>query len=220
MRSRNSGVFPIAASALAMLAVATLPAASATHFVSASISSFSPQNLLILVGDTVVWTNDDTFGFHTVTSGGPCSANGQFNSGSLPPETGTFSFTFTTAGSIDYFCAFHCLGGMTGNITVQAPTPVGTLPITASLGQNFPNPFNPATSIHYTLSGRSRAVLSIHDAHGALVIRIDQGIREAGTHRFEWDGRDATGAAVGSGVYFYRLDGFPDVTPRKMVLLK
>ncbi len=212
--------FAHVALALAILVVITLPAAGATHFVSASISSFTPQNLLILVGDTVVWTNEDAFGFHTVTSGAPCSANGQFNSGSLMPEGGQFSFTFTSAGSIDYFCAFHCLGGMTGNVTVQAPTPVGTPAPTATLGQNFPNPFNPTTTIAYTLPSRMRAVLSIHDSQGALVIRLDQGVREAGMHRIEWDGRDVSGASVGSGVYFYRLEGIDGVAPRKMVLLK
>jgi hypothetical protein len=92
--------------------------------------------------------------------------------------------------------------------------------LAATLGQNFPNPFKPATTIEYTLSEQSSAVLGIYDATGRLVARLDQGVRDAGTHRVEWNGRDADGRAVGSGVYFYRLEGAPSVAPKKMVLVR
>ena len=90
----------------------------------------------------------------------------------------------------------------------------------STLGQNFPNPFKPTTTIEYTLSEQSSAVLGIYDAAGRLVARLDQGVRDAGTYRAEWNGRDAAGRTVGSGVYFYRLEGAPSVAPKKMVLLK
>jgi uncharacterized protein (AIM24 family) len=89
-----------------------------------------------------------------------------------------------------------------------------------ALIQNFPNPFRPATTIEYTLGERSHAVVGIYDVAGRLVIRLDQGVRDVGTHRVEWNGRDADGRLTGSGVYFYRLENAPNVAPRKMLRLK
>lgn len=97
---------------------------------------------------------------------------------------------------------------------------VSTPAVSAALGQNQPNPFNPTTSIEYSLSERAPVVIAIFDVSGALVARLDQGPREAGTHRAVWNGRDASGASVGSGVYFYRLEGMSQIGARKMVLLK
>jgi plastocyanin len=202
------------------LAFAAFPAAAANHFVNIEGTTFVPPSITVRAGDTVIWSNTDILN-HTVTSGNPCSPDGIFNSGVLDPETGIFSFTFTNVGTFKYYCLFHCLGGMRGDVTVDpAPTPVELPTPVATLGQNFPNPFNPKTTIEYSLPTRSRAVLAIYDSEGSLVMRMDQGVRDAGTHRIEWDGRDASGAAVGSGVYFYRLEGVAGVMPRKMVLLK
>jgi hypothetical protein len=92
--------------------------------------------------------------------------------------------------------------------------------VSASLGQNHPNPFNPTTSIEYSLTERAPVVVSIFDATGALVARLDEGMRSAGTHRAQWDGRDASGRVAASGVYFYSLEGVPQAGARKMVLLK
>ena len=73
-------------------------------------NSFSPQNLTVNAGTTVVWTNKDGTA-HTVTSD-----TGVFGSGNLG-NNATFSFMFATAGSFQYHCTLH--PGMTGTITVQ-----------------------------------------------------------------------------------------------------
>jgi plastocyanin len=62
--------------------------------------AFSPDNITVSVGTTVTWTNNDPV-THTVTSN-----TGLFSSGSLPPG-GTFSFTFTQAGTFQYHCSIH-----------------------------------------------------------------------------------------------------------------
>ncbi|HEX6791186.1 MAG TPA: FlgD immunoglobulin-like domain containing protein, partial [Candidatus Krumholzibacteria bacterium] len=90
----------------------------------------------------------------------------------------------------------------------------------AELFQNSPNPFNPSTTIAYALSSPARVTIEIADASGAVVARLDEGVRPAGSHSASWNGRDARGRAVASGVYFYRLAGRDDVPARKMVLLK
>lgn len=197
----------------------SLPAVAANHVVNIEGVTFNPASIVINTGDTVTWRNTD-FLNHTVTSGNPCSPNGQYNSGVMDPDQ-EFSFTFNTVGDFNYYCLFHCLGGMTGEVLVEeAPTPVATPAPVATLSQNFPNPFNPATTIAYSLPVRMRAVVGIYDSEGALVVKLDQGLRDAGAHKVEWDGRNAAGVGVRSGVYFYRLEGEKNVAPRKMVLLK
>jgi plastocyanin len=219
MQLRSTHLRRVIQGAFAILAVVALPTHAANHFVTIQGTTFVPDDLLIHTGDTVFWTNTDGLQ-HTVTSGNPCSPNGTFNSGVMDPDA-QFSFTFTNLGSFNYYCVFHCIGGMRGNVTVEEPpTPVTPRAPSATLGQNYPNPFNPSTTIEYSLPTRTHAALSIFDSEGALVVRLDQGIRDAGPHHAEWNGRDRAGKPVGSGVYFYRLDGVTNVAPRKMVLLK
>lgn len=98
--------------------------------------------------------------------------------------------------------------------TVSVPT------IQTILEQNHPNPFNPTTTISYAIGARMVVAIEIFDAVGSRVARLDQGMREAGTYEVEWNGRDDRGLSLGSGVYFYRLEGAPGVSPRKMLLLK
>ena len=81
-----------------------------THYIDIQGYAFSPSSITINVGDTIVWTNYDSAS-HTVTSN-----DGTFDSGGI--STGnTFSFTFTSAGTFNYYCAPH--PNMTGSVTVQ-----------------------------------------------------------------------------------------------------
>jgi hypothetical protein len=103
----------------------------------------------------------------------------------------------------------------------ETPTPVLiTTPLASALSGSFPNPFSTQTSIEYTLGERSRVLVNIYDVSGRLVARLDDGERDAGMHVVEWDGRDDNGNAVGSGVYFYRLEGIRGVAAKKMIRLK
>ena len=88
------------------------------------------------------------------------------------------------------------------------------------LAQNQPNPFNPTTTIGYTVPSRSRVTLHIYDVAGRLVTRLVDEERNAGRYSAVWNGRSTNGDLVGSGVYFYRLTAGNDTLTRKMVLLK
>jgi len=90
----------------------------------------------------------------------------------------------------------------------------------ASLEQNEPNPFNPVTTLRFTLPARDRAVLSIYDTNGRLVKTLLDEVVPAGTTALNWDGRNDSGATVTSGVYFYRLTAGKFSASRKMLLLK
>jgi predicted GH43/DUF377 family glycosyl hydrolase len=91
----------------------------------------------------------------------------------------------------------------------------------ARLLANTPNPFNPTTSIAFEIPRAARVRLDIFDATGARVRTLVDETRTAGLHHEVWTGIDASGRAVSSGVYFYRLtvDGVA-IDTRKMVLLK
>ncbi len=100
-------------------------------------------------------------------------------------------------------------------------TAVTTAPRAALLSlENSPNPFNPATEIRFELTRTADATLAIFDASGAHVVTLRRGALPAGAHRVRWNGADARGERVGSGVYFCRLDAGEEVLTRKLVLLK
>jgi len=85
---------------------------------------------------------------------------------------------------------------------------------------NAPNPFNPATTIQYTTPGTDQVSLGIYDVLGRHVMTLLAGAVSPGTHEITWDGRDATGRPVASGVYFARLDNGRKSAIHKMVLVR
>jgi hypothetical protein len=90
----------------------------------------------------------------------------------------------------------------------------------AALEQNQPNPFNPVTTIAFTLSNGGPARLEIFDASGRLVRTLVDRPMMPGTHQILWDGMDEDGRSVGSGVYFYRLRAGAFEQSRRMTILK
>ncbi len=90
---------------------------------------------------------------------------------------------------------------------------------------NYPNPFNPETWIPYQLSRDAEVALTIYDASGFMVRRLDLGHRLAGYYADRgraayWDGRNNFGEGVASGVYFYHLTTGDFSATRKMLILK
>jgi predicted lipoprotein with Yx(FWY)xxD motif len=93
-------------------------------------------------------------------------------------------------------------------------------PRASYLRQNFPNPFNPSTTIEFGLERPARVSLMVYDAAGRLVHVIADDDRPAGHYAEVWDGKDASSRAVSSGVYFYRLDTGSLTKTKKMILIK
>ena len=84
-----------------------------------------------------------------------------------------------------------------------------------------PNPFNPATTIAFELPRAGEVSLDIFDLQGRLVRRLlDESPYAAGSHKQVWDGRDASGRATSSGVYFYRFSAAGQKRVGKLTLLK
>jgi len=93
-------------------------------------------------------------------------------------------------------------------------------PIRPELFQNVPNPFNPSTIVPFAVSSPSRVTLKVYSAIGQEIRTLVQDFLQPGYHRAVWDGRDAEGRRVASGIYLYqlRMEEFVDV--RKAILLK
>jgi hypothetical protein len=83
-----------------------------------------------------------------------------------------------------------------------------------------PNPFNPNTTIHFSLPVSGNADLVIYDLAGRKVKTLASGYLEAGDHQVPWNGRDDTGRQVASGTYVYQLRAGAQVHSNRMVLLK
>jgi immune inhibitor A len=94
------------------------------------------------------------------------------------------------------------------------------LPEFAELSQNFPNPFNPITTINFGLRQRAKVSFKIYNIKGELVRNLLEEEKRAGDYSIVWDGSDNGGIKVASGVYFYRLVAGESYLTKKMVLLK
>jgi len=93
--------------------------------------------------------------------------------------------------------------------------------VPAILGQNVPNPFNPATTISFNLAAPGPVRLSVYDISGRLVrTLVDDGEATAGDHETVWNGLDQSGRAVAAGVYFYNLKTEGYSRTRRMTMVK
>ena len=111
---------------------------------------------------------------------------------------------------------------------IEFPQPLGTAtgvrntPAPKELAlENYPNPFNPTTTIRYSLPKAANVTLAVYDVGGRLVRMLVNDVRKpAGVFEASWNGTDSTGNPVASGVYFYRLVAGSETLTRKAVLLK
>ena len=87
------------------------------------------------------------------------------------------------------------------------------------LHQNFPNPFNPETTIRYSLGRAGDIILDVYSQLGVKVATLVNEWQPAGVHAVRWDGRNQNGIRVSSGVYYFRLVTDPERIQRSMVLL-
>ena len=86
--------------------------------------------------------------------------------------------------------------------------------------QCYPNPFNPAVKIAYTLPARGPLSLKLYDVRGRLVRVLHDGEAEAGAGAATWDGRDGVGAGVASGVYFCEAKAGGRTVIQKLTLVR
>ena len=88
------------------------------------------------------------------------------------------------------------------------------------LDPSYPNPFNLITTITFTLPAAGDITLAVVNVEGALVTTLASGPFSARTHEVEWDGTNAAGDRVASGVYFFQLSTSGETLSQKMVLVR
>ncbi len=152
------------------------------------------------------------------------ASEGQVDSG----QTLDLAVTLDAAGLADGLHEANLMISSNGGPTLTVPvalvvadaSPVAELPTAVALLGNHPNPFNPQTTISFSLPTDQDVTLRIYSARGRLVHSLLSGPQAAGMHHAVWSGRDDQGRAVASGVYFYRMVAGDENFTGKMVLAK
>jgi hypothetical protein len=93
-------------------------------------------------------------------------------------------------------------------------------PKTFSLKNNYPNPFNPVTNIHYELHQNTYVEITIYDILGREVKKLVSGYLVSGYHEATWNGTNDLGIPVAAGIYFYKVEAGNFTQTKKMILLK
>ena len=104
---------------------------------------------------------------------------------------------------------------------LPAPVQVQTRPEVFALANNYPNPFNPATTIKYALPQAADVELTVYNVVGQPVRTLVAEHQSAGRYVVEWDATNDSGHSLSSGMYFYRLEASGEfLETKKMLLLK
>jgi len=94
------------------------------------------------------------------------------------------------------------------------------LPLRFTLQQNYPNPFNPTTTIEYALAKQTHVSLRVFNVLGEEVARLVDREQPAGVYRMQWNGKDARGQALPSGLYLYKIETEAFTETKRLVLIK
>lgn len=105
---------------------------------------------------------------------------------------------------------------------VTTAAPGGEIPDTDAIVSvsNYPNPFNPMTTVSFGLASQQRVRVAIYNAAGELVRTLAHGTYGAGEHELTWDGRDDAGRGQASGTYLLRLETEAGAESRKLALVR
>ena len=103
----------------------------------------------------------------------------------------------------------------------QGASSGSNVPVLATeLGANYPNPFNPTTTISFALNEASDVQIDVYNITGQHVITLINEHLEADNHNIVWDGYDNEGISVSSGVYLYKMQAGRYTSTKKMILMK
>ncbi len=106
------------------------------------------------------------------------------------------------------------------NYPITDTEPNNQVPLVTKLYHNYPNPFNPSTTIAFSLKSPGKVKLSVYNLKGQLVTNLVNEQKPAGMHSITWNGRDSNNKAVSSGIYLYRLETDTYTQTRKAMLMK
>ncbi len=110
--------------------------------------------------------------------------------------------------------SIHSDGGSVDNGDITAPV------LQNELAGNYPNPFNPETTIRYSTAQKGAVAIDIYNVKGQLVRRLVNEEKAAGNHSVVFDGKDNSGRSVASGIYYYKMQAGKYSSTKKMILMK
>ena len=161
----------------------------------------------------------------TAEEGGYSATANNAGAYSLVVPTGIYSVTATATG-FEPFTYENISVSANENTTVNfilGPVSNGddVIPVTATvLNGNYPNPFNPETTISYDIKDASQVSLEVYNLKGQLVRSLVNQNQNSGRYRVVFDGRDSKGNPLSSGIYLYRLNTGSYTSTRKMMLME
>ena len=179
--------------------------------------------------DLLKSTGAETLFHHVVADGQITVANGLYNGTAVSGGGGVVQFVFRVLREFEDNARFEIADGvvfdpsqLSNPAVVAGVLELQSTPREFALHQNFPNPFNPDTTIKYDLAESADVTLQIYNVLGQVVrTLVASEAQNAGRYQIRWNGMDERGVPVSSGIYFYQIsaDGkFSDV--RKLMLLK
>jgi len=178
-----------------------------------------PQNFMFATGN-LTWkeSKDADFDYFSVYG----SNSNAFGSATLINYTTTTGIDVTAQPFSYYYVTATDFSGNEGKpAIVHALTGVGTTPGKYVLSVSaYPNPFNPLTTVRYTLPAKGHVTLDVYDLRGERVATLVNEDRDAGAYTATWHGTNDRGATVSSGVYFAKLSTPKGERSYKLVLLK
>ncbi len=191
----------------------------ATDIVFASISARADRGQVVLSWCVTVDVPESGFVVRRSDA-----RDGEYAALNIPVRSdGTYSFSCTDVQVIPgstYWYKVSLSGPSGEEVCGPIEVYVGEAPSAYRLGQNRPNPFNPACIIPYEMPRAGTVRLRVFTASGRLLRTLVDGWKEAGVHGEVWDGRADDGATLPSGTYFYRLECGGAADSRAMVLLR
>jgi len=167
---------------------------------------------------TIPESNSSLFNRETVFVGYNPSNSSAPKLGISQPGTGV-SWTGTTGGVWTPYADGVYMIRLVGESGVSDTDVVLPKPATLT-AKNYPNPFNPETTIEFNMPTRGRATVEVYNIKGQLVNTLLNNEVTAGDHRVIWSGQDSQGNGVTSGVYFYKVKTDGESIVNKMLLLK
>jgi len=178
-----------------------------------------PQNLAFATGQ-LSWNESSAADFDFFSVYG--SNTNLFVSATLIDYSVTPTLDVNAAPHTYYFVTATDFSGNEGKpAVVNTLSGIGDAPKSYVLSISaYPNPFNPTTTVRYTLPARGRVNIDVFDARGAHVAALLNEEKAAGAYTVTWAGQDDNGHAVGSGIYFARINSAAGMRSYKMTLLK
>jgi len=172
--------------------------------------------------DFDVMDGDELHVYDGPSTSSPEIAGSPFSGTDLPPD---FETTNSEGALTFYFISnfFKNSAGWRAEISPQIVAAVeqnGQQPGSFVVYANYPNPFNPTTTLRFDLPQATSVEVTIFDINGKRIRTLHKGTLAAGSHRLRWDGKNAQGQPVTSGVYFYSVKTDRQRIIRKMILLK